>query len=347
MPLLTTTIGSYPKPVGVATAGGFDADQRTWRSTLTATEHRLDMADTAALDRAVHEVVAEQAAVGIDIPTDGELRREHYLYDHLRHLDGFDFHALAPKIMRDGGWQDLVPVVRARVAAGEPFLARQWQVAQSATERPVKVTVPGPLTATASTEDEFYDDARTLGKDLAAALNVEIRRVTAAGCRYVQLDEPVFARQPDDALGWGIELVERCFHGVPDGVQRIVHVCCGYPSTLDQEDYPKADPGNYAVLADALDAASIDAVSIEDAHRPNDLGLLERFRATTVILGLVDIARTRLEPLEQLRQRLLAALEHIDADRLVAAPDCGLVMLGRELAVAKLDRLVAAARAVP
>ncbi|MBA2476419.1 MAG: hypothetical protein H0V40_10750 [Actinobacteria bacterium] len=178
------------------------------------------------------------------------------------------------------------------------------------------------------------------------ALNTEIRALAAAGCRWIQIDEPVFARQPGKASDYGIELLARCFQGVPGEVTRVVHICCGYPSGLDLDEYPKADAESYFLLADALDAAPVDMVSIEDAHRHNDLRLLERFSRTAVVLGVVDIARTRVEAVEEIEARLSAAREHIDTHRLLAGPDCGLTMLGRELAVAKLTNLLAAARAV-
>ena len=125
-----------------------------------------------------------------------------------------------------------------------------------------------------------------------------------------------------------------------------MHICCGYPEHLDQEDYVKAAPETYFDLAVALEDSCIDAVSIEDAHRPNDLVLLERFAKTTVILGVVAIAASRIEAVEAIAGRLRQALEHIDAARLWAAPDCGLAMLPRELARQKLINLCAAAKAV-
>jgi 5-methyltetrahydropteroyltriglutamate--homocysteine methyltransferase len=121
-------------------------------------------------------------------------------------------------------------------------------------------------------------------------------------------------------------------------------MCCGYPDRLDRDDYPKADPDSYLRLADAVEGSSIDAVSIEDAHRHNDLALLERFANTTVILGVVAVANSRVEPVEEIRARLKAALDHIDAERLIAAPDCGLGLLGRELSVEKMNNLCQAAR---
>jgi 5-methyltetrahydropteroyltriglutamate--homocysteine methyltransferase len=125
-----------------------------------------------------------------------------------------------------------------------------------------------------------------------------------------------------------------------------VHICCGYPEHLDQEDYMKAAPETYSDLAAALEEAAIDAVSLEDAHRPGDLALLERFARTTVILGVVAVAVSRIETVEAIASRLRQALDHIDAARLWAAPDCGLAMLPRQLARQKLTNLCVAAKAV-
>ncbi len=119
-------------------------------------------------------------------------------------------------------------------------------------------------------------------------------------------------------------------------------MCCGYPDRLDQDDFAKADPMAYFRLADGIDASSIQAVSIEDAHRYNDLTLLEKFRKTAVIFGSIGIARTRVETVEEIEARLRQALEHIDADRLIVGPDCGLGMLPREIVLAKLENMVTA-----
>ncbi len=123
-----------------------------------------------------------------------------------------------------------------------------------------------------------------------------------------------------------------------------MHMCCGYPDRLGRDDYPKTDPDSYPRLAGAIEGSCIDAVSIEDAHRHNDLTLLERFENTTVILGVVAVAKSRIEPVEEIRARLSAALVPIDAARLIAAPVCGLGLLGRDLAREKLNNLCRAAR---
>lgn len=349
MPLLTTTIGAYPKPDYASVPGWFEIRDRHRANPTEAYSAFLE--DTpgnahADLDRATREVVREQTAIGIDVPTDGEIRREHYIYYHLRHLRGFDFEHLTASVMRDGSWEANVPTVVGPLAAGAEFLVRDWKLAQAETGRPIKITVPGPLTIMDSTADAHYRDDRKLAFALADALNVEIRRLAEAGCTWIQVDEPVFARKPERALDIGVEALGRCFAGVSAPVNRVVHICCGYPSELDQEDYPKADQQSYFALAGAIEDAPVDAVSIEDAHRHNDLKLLERFRTTKVILGVIGIARTRIEPVEEITARLAQALNHIDAERLIAGPDCGLIMLDRPTAMAKLKNLVAAAKSL-
>jgi 5-methyltetrahydropteroyltriglutamate--homocysteine methyltransferase len=294
----------------------------------------------------VREVIEDQVACGIDIPTDGEVKRENYVHYHCRHLEGFDFEKLTHRVLRGGAYETDLPTVRGPVKAKAPFLPDDWKLAQSFTERPVKMTLPGPMTITDTTADEHYGDPIALGRDLAEALNKEVLALAEAGCTYIQIDEPLFARKPQEALDYGLENIARCWQGVPTGVTKTMHMCCGYPNYLDQEDYVKADPQAYFDLAKAVDESVVDAVSIEDAHRPNDLSLLDLFSDTTVIFGVIAIARSRVETVEEVRERLKAALEHLPPERLIAAPDCGLGHLGRDLAMKKLKVLSAAAKSV-
>ncbi len=344
--MLTTTIGAYPKPDSVAVETWFGARTRRPIEGYGAALAEMGAAAEGLFDEAVREVVREQVDAGVDVPTDGEVRREHYIHYHCRHLTGIDFGHLIETAARGGAWHTALPTIVGAIAPKEHFLPRDWHIAQGATARPVKITIPGPLTMADTLADEHYGDAAALGAALAEALNFEVLALAEAGCRHIQIDEPVFARFPDQAIAYGVEHLERCFHGVPAAVTRTVHICCGYPNYLDQTDYVKAPPENYFRLAEALDRAALDAVSIEDAHRPNDLALLECFAKTTVILGVVTIAVSRLETTEAIAARLRAALEHIDAERLWAAPDCGLAMLPRELARQKLANLCAAAKVV-
>ena len=345
----TTTIGAYPKPADAPIPMWSNmGKQRRAAPTLVydALVEDRSAETKRTLDRMTMDSVREQVDCGITIPTDGEIRREHYVYYHCRHVQGIDFRHLSEQTMRDGSWVASVPTVISKLEPGPAFLPADWRVAQSATDREVKMTVPGPLTISDTIANDYYASRPELARALAEVLNVEIRRLAEAGCTWIQVDEPLFARQVDEALAFGVECLERCFAGVGPGVNRAVHICCGYPACLDDPHPAKADPASYFALSGALDAADVDAVSIEDAHRPNDLKLLELFGHTTIILGMINIAKSHVESVDTLRARMRASLEHIDADRLIAAPDCGLALLPRRLAAAKLRNLATAAQSL-
>lgn len=350
-PLQTTTIGAYPKPDYVPVGDWFSLEEGM--STAVATRaYQKDLEDAGAeaealFTKAAGEVIGDQVEAGVDVPTDGEVRRENYIHYHCRHLSGFDFENLTNRVLRDGAYEAELPTIRGEIAVNDSgFLVHDWKVAQAFTDRPVKVTVPGPITIADTTTDVFYNDPKRLTSDLADAINKEVRALADAGCRYIQVDEPLFARKVDAALDYGVDGLERCFAGVSSNVTRVVHICCGYPNYLDQTDYHKADPSSYFRLADAIDTSNVDQISLEDAHRHNDLALLERFKQSTIIFGSIAIARSEVETVEEVRDRLELALQHIDRDRLVAAPDCGLGHLGRDLARRKLAVLCEAARTV-
>jgi 5-methyltetrahydropteroyltriglutamate--homocysteine methyltransferase len=350
MPLQTTCIGAYPKPDYVRLPDWFNIPAgpdtsdptRQWAEAMKALGADAD----AIIGRGIGEVVRDQVEAGIDVPTDGEVPRENYIHYHCRHLNGFDFVNLTNKEVRGGTYSANLPTINGPVSVRSQFAVNDWQRAQAFTDRPLKFTMPGPMTVSDTNCDAYYNNPRRLGADIADALNREVLALAEAGCRYIQIDEPLFARRPADALDYGFDNLERAFHGCPDHVVRTVHMCCGYPDRLDHPDYPKADPDAYLQIADAIESSVIDAVSFEDAHRHNDLSLLERFTNTTVIFGAVAIAKSRVESVEEIRQRLVEALEHIDAERLVAAPDCGLGLLGRDLALAKLRNLCEAAHSL-
>jgi len=350
MRILTTTIGAYPKPSYLPEFDWFQLGEH--KDIADPTEY-YDTALTimgdeteALFARAAGDVIADQVAAGIDIPTDGEVRRENYIHYHCRHLDGIDFQRLTEKPIRGGTYTPMLPTITGPVRAKAPFLPHDWKVAQAFTDRPVKVTLPGPMTLGDTVADDFYDDPVARGADIAAALNTEVLALAEGGCTHIQIDEPVFARRTADALDYGFGQLEQCFDGVPAGVTRTVHMCCGYPDRLDNLVYRKAPKESYFELAEAIDDSCIDSVSIEDAHRQNDLSLLDPFKSTTVILGVVSVAKSRIETVNEICDRLTAAAKHIDAERLVAAPDCGLGLLGRDLAMAKLENLCQAARSL-
>ncbi len=350
MAIETTCIGAYPKPDYVRLPDWFNnpAGPDTADPTAQWEQAMADLGPDAddIIARGVAEAIADQVECGIDIPTDGEIARENYIHYHCRHLHGFDFEQLTRKAVRGGTYEAALPTITGPVSVRRQFLVSDWKRAQANCRRPVKITMPGPMTISDTNHDDYYHEPKRLGADIADALNVEVRALAEAGCVHIQIDEPLFARKPEAALDYGFENLERAFHGCPKGVQRTVHMCCGYPDRIDRDDYPKADPGSYLQIVDAIEYSSIDAVSFEDANRHNDLALLERLPTTRVIFGVVAIAKSEIETVEQIRERLRQALGHIDAGRLLAAPDCGLGLLGRELAMAKLRNMCEAAHSL-
>ncbi|XP_035684784.1 5-methyltetrahydropteroyltriglutamate--homocysteine methyltransferase-like isoform X1 [Branchiostoma floridae] len=358
MPLQTTVIGSYPKPESVPVPDWFKAGAgvRTGQEGYSAQEYNDFQKEVASeeelekqITRAIREVIQEQVDIGIDVITDGELRRENYILYFCRQLNGFDFDNLVKETFRNGAWSGYVPAVVSEVGPRDdkPFVLEEWQAAQALTDHPVKITIPGPMTIIGSTANRFYKDRKELSEALVWVINREVRALADAGCKYIQIDEPVMMRNPEIAEDYGIEHVTRCFEGLPLDVTKTVHACCGYPSYLDQTDYMKADRTLYDRLATKLDNAGFDRISLEDAHCHTDLSFLSQFRRTTVVLGVVAIARSRVETVEEIRGRVREALRFLPPSRLVLAPDCGLGFLPRDVLRDKLKNLVAAAQTFP
>jgi len=347
MGLLTTCIGAYPKPDYVNLPDWFE-DLDTPDPTSGWAEAMDAMGEEAIeiLNRGTREAVLDQVNAGIDIPTDGEIARENYIHYHCRHLENIDFVGLTERQVRTGNYTAKLPTVRGPVRPRDLFLTEDWKRAQQATEHPVKITMPGPLTVADTLADDYYGDLKTFGKDVAAALNQEVLNLAEAGCQHIQIDEPLFARYPERALEFGIENLERAFHNCPAEVTRTVHMCCGYPDHLDDQDYKKANPDSYSKLANYVDEAGFDQLSIEDAHCCNDLSLLDKFSKKTIIFGAVAVARSRVETVEEIAARLKLALNHIDRDRLVVAPDCGLGLLPPAIAAEKLSLMVKATKLI-
>ncbi|MEM7562577.1 MAG: cobalamin-independent methionine synthase II family protein [Pseudomonadota bacterium] len=349
MSILTTCIGAYPKPEYIDIGNFAETEHQTDAKTreFTYTQDDADQVPETLLVRATREVIEDQINCGIDIPTDGEQRRENYIHYHCRNLEGIDFQTLTSKVHRNGAAVADLPSITGRILPrGNHFLDRDFKIAQEHSEKPIKITVPGPLSIIDTTANLFYTEERDLAFDLADALNFEIRALADAGCQYIQVDEPLFVRKVDQALEYGVECLDRCFDGLDDSVIRVMHMCCGYPGHVDDEDYLKADPDCYFKLARKVDASSVHQVSIEDAHCLNQLSLLEEFSQTSIILGAIKIASSQIESTEEIEQRLQMALRHIDRERLLAAPDCGLMMLGRDLAMKKLQNMCEAAQSV-
>jgi len=358
MPLQTTVIGSWPKPSYLplpdwfslaeckngqsSMAGGYDPTERD-SIVKTTGENQVD----ELLGKAINEVIGEQVKLGIDVITDGEIVRECYYMHIFRHIRGIDMDNLAKKIMRSGAYHTMAPAVRGKVELeGGPECWKEWKRSNDAAggAAVVKYTLPGPMTIVDGLVNEFYDNVQDLYSDLVDVINKEVLALAEHGCTHIQIDEPVMMRYPENAMAFGIDNVSRCFSGLPDSVTRIVHFCCGYPDKLDSMDYLKAPKTNYQLLADKLDNAGFHQVSIEDKEARNDLSLLGMFKNTSVIMGVVAVARSRVETVEEIVERVGEALKHIPAQRLILAPDCGLGFLPLDILRKKLTNMVAAAK---
>ncbi len=347
--MLTTVIGAYPKPDYLKITDWFNAKGGTDTANPTKFyENEIKkMGSNAELifNKAAKEVIRDQLDCGIDIITDGEIRRENYIHYHCRYLNGVDFNTLTEKVARTGNYKCWLPTITNKISAADPFLVDEWKNNQSLSNKPVKVTIPGPMTITDTIANTYYKSDEQMGYDIAIAINTQIKRLVDAGCKYIQVDEPLFARKPDNALAFGIKNLEKCFDGVNQSdVEKITHICCGYPDKIDAVDYPKAPLDSYKKIAKALDSSKIDSVSIEDAHRYNDLSLLKNYKNTKIIFGVIKIASSKIETVEEIESRINETLKFISKEQLIAAPDCGLGHLSRDLAIKKLKIMSLAAK---
>nr|XP_006818156.1 PREDICTED: 5-methyltetrahydropteroyltriglutamate--homocysteine methyltransferase-like [Saccoglossus kowalevskii] len=323
MPLRTTVIGSYPKPEDLPIPDWFRTHHDQFVPSTYSEYCEKISADELEelLKKAIKDVIDEQTDLGIDVITDGEMRRENYIFFFCRHMRGFDFKNPAMKSLRNDAYKAYLPRIVGKIEPcnEDDWVAKEWRMSQDMSRVPVKYTVPGPMTIIGTTHR----------------------------CRNIQIDEPVFARNPDIALKYGIDHATRCFDGVGKDVVKTVHLCCGYPTHLNEEKYLKADLQSYFRLASKLDEAGFDQISIEDAHRHNDLSLLKLFKKSQVVLGVVAVARSHVETTEEIRSRLSEALKYIPAERLLVAPDCGLGFLSKDILKKKLQNMVKAAKSLP
>ncbi|MAG98703.1 MAG: cobalamin-independent methionine synthase II family protein [Alphaproteobacteria bacterium] len=336
MPLLTTLVGALPKRIYTPYAtgsGGYIIDDAYGGEYGRLQQHR-PLADVIAMQLFLG--ILKQVQLGLDVPVDGELSRLVYWQYNCLNMGGVERHG------------DEVRVT-GPISAGPPLLVDDWRQAQSFTERPLKIATVGPATLSEYVVDQHYGDKRTLCRAFAAALKVELEALAEAGCRWLQLDEPQLGFQPEMALAYGFEAVDACFAGLPAEVRRVLHICRGYaPVDGDWEGRNPARP--YARLAAAIEDCAADVFSLEDASQYHeDLGFLEHLTSTSVMFGAVSNLDTNVEPVEQIRERLKTALDHIPPERLIVAPDCGFGTYRDEDASfvwQKLTNMVAAAKSL-
>jgi 5-methyltetrahydropteroyltriglutamate--homocysteine methyltransferase len=330
-PLTTTLVGSYPQPEWLV-------DRQLLRSRMPS---RVRARDVWRVPESLLEQAQDDATVlalrdmeraGIDVVTDGEVRRESYSNRFATALAGMD--ADNPGVVPGRtGRPTQVPRVTGPIRRREPVLVRDVRFARANTERPLRVTVPGPFTMTQQCQDDHYGDERALAMDLAAAVNAELKDLVAAGADVVQIDEPYLQARAVRARVYALEAIERALDGVRGPTA--LHTCFGYAYVVHDR------PDGYPFLDELADCAA-DQVSIESAQQRLDPAIVRRLGRKTVILGVLDLAdESPVESPEQVASRIRAALAHIEPERLVLAPDCGMKYLPRDVALGKLRALVA------
>jgi len=326
-PLMATSVGSLPRPAWLAA---------TERSRVTFRLEGEALAE--AQDDATRIALAEQEAIGLDILTDGEQRRESFVYHAARTWDGIDLaHQREKETYRNRVSPRLVPRITGKIERREGACVAELRFAKAHTAKPVKVAVAGPMTVIDSTLNERYADEAELAMDIAAAVNAELLDLQAAGCDVLQLDEPAMTRYHDKVFAYGARALDRCLEGVQ--VPTFVHLCFGYPGGLalqHQFAYPR--------LLAALMETRIGGFTVEFGRSDFDPAVLKPCRDRLVMFGCIDPGNTPAPSVEAVKTRLRQALLHLDPRRLLLAPDCGLMTISRGLAHEKLKVMVEAAR---
>jgi 5-methyltetrahydropteroyltriglutamate--homocysteine methyltransferase len=287
-----------------------------------------------AQDDATLLAIADQERAGLDIITDGEMRRESYSNRFATALEGVDIDNPGTALDRSGT-PNKVPRVTGPIARRHPVQVRDLEFLKAHTSKPTKVTVPGPFTMSQQAQDDYYGAPDALAAAYAHAVRDEITDLLAAGADIVQIDEPYMQARPQAAREFGVEVLNEAIGDVDGTIA--VHICFGYAALIHDR------PSGYSFLGE-LAAARCDQVSIETAQSGLDLAVLEALPDKTIILGVIDLSTDEVETADTVSERIRRALPHAPAERLVAAPDCGMKYLTREVAYGKLESLAEGAR---
>jgi 5-methyltetrahydropteroyltriglutamate--homocysteine methyltransferase len=335
-PVLTTTIaGSLPKP------GWLAEPERLWAPWRVPAE-RLGEAQRDA----VLVALKDQEAAGIDIVTDGEQSRQHFVHGFLERLSGIDFARRVTIGIRADRYKAEVPTVTGPVARTAPVHLEEVRWARAHTERRLKFTMPGPMTIVDTLADEHYRDRARLAMAFARAINEEARELVAAGLDVLQLDEPAFNVYMDDVAAWGIEALHRAVEGL--GCTTAVHICYGYgiKANVEWKKTLGSEWRQYERTFPLLARSRIDQISLECANARVPLELLELLRGKDVRAGVIDVASLEIETPEEVAGTIRRVLRHVEPARLYPCTNCGMVPLPREVARGKLRALGAGARLV-
>jgi 5-methyltetrahydropteroyltriglutamate--homocysteine methyltransferase len=334
--LPTTVVGSYPQPdwlIDRALLKQNTVPRVRVRDVWRIAEPFLQDAQDDATILAIRDM--ERA--GIDIITDGEMRRESYSNRFATALDGIDNDNPAVIVNR-AGRETRVPRVAGKIRRRQAVEVRDMQFLRRNTDRTAKITLPGPFTMAQQAKNEFYQDADEMVMDFAAAVNAEVRDLEAAGADVIQLDEPWLRNDPDAARRIAVKAINRALEGLT--VPTIVHLCFGYAAVVKD-----AKPVGYSFLPELADSTA-QQISIEAAQPKLDLGILRELAGKTIVLGVIDLGSDEVETPDVVAQRIRAGLRYLPAAQLVPAPDCGMKYLARETAFGKLTSLAGGAALV-
>jgi 5-methyltetrahydropteroyltriglutamate--homocysteine methyltransferase len=335
MLLPTTLVGSYPQPDWL-----IDRDKLIGRLPPRVRARELWRIPEPLLEQAQDDAtllaIRDQERAGLDIITDGEIRRESYSNRFANALDGLDLANPGTALDRTGH-PNPVPRVVAPIRRRHPVEVRDVTFLRANTDRLIKITVPGPFTMSQQAQDDYYQDPTALAMDYAVAVNAEIHDLFAAGADIVQLDEPYMQARPERARQYGIEVLNRALEGVKGTT--CVHICFGYAAIVHKR------PSGYSFLPE-LDQAACKQISVETAQANLDCAVLEKLPSKTILVGVLDLADMTVETPETVAGRIRRALRHVPPERVVLAPDCGMKYLPREVALGKMRAMVAGARLV-
>jgi 5-methyltetrahydropteroyltriglutamate--homocysteine methyltransferase len=334
--LETSIVGSLPKPSWLAQPGL----RAPWQ--LSGDELR------AAQDEAVRQAIREQEEAGLDVVTDGELRRRHYIGGFLDGLTGVDQDRTAKKKTRGGRYAESmdVPRIVGDVRRRGPILVEACRFARALTTRRLKVTLPGPMTMADDVADEHYGGGhQALAMRFAELLNAEARDLVDAGADIVQFDEPCFNVFVDEVEQWGMEALERSMDGIR--ATKAVHICYGYGTPLVLAWKSRNTSwGHYGVTLPLLARSSVDQISVECAASGVDPAVLRAAGNREVAVGVIDVGSEDVEAAEVVAARIRRALDHVPAERLKPSTDCGLLPRTAEAARGKMRALAAGAAIV-
>ncbi len=331
--IATTIAGSLPKPAWLAQT------ERLWP------QWQLEGAALEEAKRDATELaVAEQVRAGLDIVTDGEQSRRHFVHGFLESLEGIDFTKIVRKGIRADRYQADLPTITGPVCRTRPVHVAEARFARSLTDRELKITIPGPMTIVDTLHDAYYGDRKKAAFAFADAIRAEIEELAAAGVDVVQLDEPAFNVYFQELEDWGVDALDACVRGV--SCSTAVHVCYGYgiQANIDWKHDLGPEWDQYAVVLPLLAQSTLDEISIELAGSRVPPDVLGGTGDKRVAVGVIDVATDEVETPYDVQLTLATALRYVPAERLLASTNCGMAPMKREIAKRKLRSLTEGAQ---